>query len=90
MHICWVGGQGFRSNIMNEFKITKTQPFNIKAMDHMTRLNDTYPIKLIDNSNEGNDVFDGKNEESYKWGEIGTTAQLMNIIIIQDDVGTKL
>jgi hypothetical protein len=43
-------------------------------MDHMTRLNDTYPIKLIDNSNEGNDVFDGKNEESYKWGEIGTTA----------------
>jgi len=36
----------------------------MKAMEHMTRLNDTYLVKLVNNSNEGNDVFDGKNDES--------------------------
>jgi hypothetical protein len=49
---------------MNGFKVTKIQPFNTKAMDHKTRLNDTYPVKLVNILDEGNDVFDGKNDES--------------------------
>jgi hypothetical protein len=49
---------------MNRFNVTKTWPFNTKAMDHKIRLNDTYLIKLVNNLDKGNDVFDGKNDES--------------------------
>jgi len=69
MHICWLGGQGSKSNIilkkiMNRFNVTKTWPFNTKAMDHMTRLNDAYLVKLVNKLDKGNYVFNGKNDEN--------------------------
>jgi bifunctional DNase/RNase len=49
MHICWLGGQGSKSNIihkniMNGFMATRIWPFNPKAMDFRTRPNDAYML----------------------------------------------
>lgn len=49
---------------MNRFNVTKTWPFNTKAMDHMTRLNDAYLVKLVNKLDKGNYVFNGKNDEN--------------------------